>query len=353
MKYTYSLKMILEKFPYMQEDPLELSKVVKELLPKEAEGINAVRNSKYFEELIKVSLLDEESLKKYITLMANEMVIDHRVVLKGVKSWVKALSLPVKLTTRKIEFRKEEYKGENPFLCRKDDEGHYYLSEYQFRKDRKIVVPSFIKDNPVYSLGTDLFHKNGYVEEVKINEGIREVGEYCFSDCPFLREITFPLSLRKIDRYAFCRSFSLMEVNFPSNLEQICSYGFFGAGINRLVLPESVIYVGVYCFAYCRYLEEITLSSRMLVIPTQCFRSCYSLTKVDIPDGIEEIGEEAFFGCRKLKHVRIPPSVRVILTFAFELIDPEAIIYAEKDGVAYKYFKKMGFNVDDYENYPS
>lgn len=101
-------------------------------------------------------------------------------------------------------------------------------------------------------------------------------------------------------------------------------------GITSIVIPDSVISIGVSTFSGCTSLAEITVSpdnknyssvagvlfnkdvSELIVYPKGNGRSAYT-----IPDGVTQIAESAFSGCTSLTEIVIPDSVTSIGGFAF------------------------------------
>lgn len=101
-------------------------------------------------------------------------------------------------------------------------------------------------------------------------------------------------------------------------------------GITSIVIPDSVISIGVSAFSGCTSLSEITVSqdnknyssvdgvlfnkdgSELIVYPKGNGRSAYT-----VPDGVTSIGDSAFSGCTSLTEIVIPDSVTSIGVFAF------------------------------------
>ena len=101
-------------------------------------------------------------------------------------------------------------------------------------------------------------------------------------------------------------------------------------GITSIVIPDSVISIGVSTFSGCTSLAEITVSpdnknyssvdgvlfnkdgSELIVYPKGNGRSAYT-----VPDGVTSIGDSAFSGCTSLAEIVIPDSVTSIGVFAF------------------------------------
>ena len=101
-------------------------------------------------------------------------------------------------------------------------------------------------------------------------------------------------------------------------------------GITSIVIPDSVISIGVSTFSGCTSLAEITVSpdnknyssvdgvlfnkdgSELIVYPKGNGRSAYT-----VPDGVTSIGDSVFSGCTSLTEIVIPDSVTSIGGFAF------------------------------------
>ena len=97
-------------------------------------------------------------------------------------------------------------------------------------------------------------------------------------------------------------------------------------GITRIVIPDSVNYIGGFAFSGCTSLAEITVSpdnknyssvdgvlfnkdgSELIVYPKGNRRSAYT-----VPDGVTQISYSAFSGCKSLAEVVIPDSVTKIM----------------------------------------
>jgi len=102
-------------------------------------------------------------------------------------------------------------------------------------------------------------------------------------------------------------------------------------GITSIVIPDSVISIGVSTFSGCTSLAEITVSpdnknyssvdgvlfnkdgSELIIYPKGNGRSAYT-----VPEGVTSISGSAFSGCTSLKEIVIPDSVTTIGSSAFE-----------------------------------
>ena len=84
-----------------------------------------------------------------------------------------------------------------------------------------------------------------------------------------------------------------------------------------VVLPDSLISIGIEDFSRCDKLTSVTFGKQLTTIGTQAFNSCTSLESLVLPESVTEIGGAAFYGCSKLTSVTIPESVTIISGSAF------------------------------------
>ena len=87
--------------------------------------------------------------------------------------------------------------------------------------------------------------------------------------------------------------------------------------LKTITLPDSVEYIGEYCFSYNYALEEVKLSKNIKVISKGAFSKCPKLTNVVIPEGVTELGDFAFYKSPNLEYIKIPQSVT---TFGYNCV---------------------------------
>ncbi|MBP0967684.1 MAG: leucine-rich repeat domain-containing protein, partial [Oscillospiraceae bacterium] len=137
-------------------------------------------------------------------------------------------------------------------------------------------------------------------------------------------------------------------------VKQLNGQLFAGQNYKKVVLPDSISFIGWECFKNCTGLEEveiyrsdarpdteqdrgrhrllsfngyafagctnlnkITFSDRIGFISYDVFKDCTSLTTIELPAALEEISTEMFLGCTSLNEITIPDSVTAIGKDAF------------------------------------
>ena len=116
---------------------------------------------------------------------------------------------------------------------------------------------------------------------------------------------------------------SAKSLVIPSELggKPVTEIGIFAFALcdslTEVTIPEGVTSIGAGAFNCCYNLEEVTIPEGVTSIKDSTFRYCISLTEVNIPKSVETIGDEAFQFCDSLTEVTIPKSVTSIKYAAF------------------------------------
>lgn len=180
-------------------------------------------------------------------------------------------------------------------------------------------------DNEIPSymlLGTD-------VENIKLPEGIKKIGDGAFSSTPVrevkggavswmgkgifhgcrnLESVDFSESrMSVIPERTFSGCVSLKNISLPTNVIYIGSRAFEGTAIEKADFPK-VNDIGEYAFANARHLEEVSFA-----------KGC-------------RIGEGAFFGTGSLSSISVNPGETAALSFAGANIEGKIEIAGESVG---------------------
>ena len=168
------------------------------------------------------------------------------------------------------------------------------------------------------------------IENIKIEEGITEIGDSGRMGDYTVTKISLPESLISIGSSAFLGS-EIESIELPSKLEKIGHAAFSCcSSLKKIELPDSVKELGTDCFGSCKELEEIKFSSKLEEIPKECFAYCDSLKEVTLPKNIKKIDPSAFFTCEKLTKLNI------------ENVECENFSYLDSSYIKYLTDLKMG-----------
>ena len=139
---------------------------------------------------------------------------------------------------------------------------------------------------------------DGTIETLDIYQNVRR-GQY--RHVVSMQVGNYPITIKNVNisddvlcvgEYAFRKRNDLLSINIGNNVRTIDSQAFkecVGTGMDNIILPSSVTYIGEEAFAYS------------------------NLKSITIPDGVAFIGKEAFWGCLSLASVyckaTTPPSL--------------------------------------------
>ena len=151
-----------------------------------------------------------------------------------------------------------------------------------------------------------------------IPEGISMIEESAFEGCVGQTSIVMPEGVKEIGRDAFSGCTGLTNIVIPDSVTEINGGAFFGCtSLTSIVIPKGVTEIGESAFSGCTGLTGVVIPEGVTEISMNVFRDCTGLTGVVIPEGVKEIGYGAFSGCTGLTNIVIPNSVTVIMSSAF------------------------------------
>ncbi len=87
--------------------------------------------------------------------------------------------------------------------------------------------------------------------------------------------------------------------------------------LETVTIPNSVTSIGDYAFYWCRNLTSITIPEGITSIGDYTFYNCESIENMEIPEGVTSIGNYSFYGCQFLTSIMIPAGVTSIGDCAF------------------------------------
>ena len=185
------------------------------------------------------------------------------------------------------------------------------------------------------------------ITSITFGKNLSEIGPSAFFNCDDLNEIKLS---DENDEYVYVdgclirRSdntlvLGLASAVIPETVVSIGDYAFaYRKNLSEIAIPSSVTAIGSYAFADCENLKTIEVSESVKSIQSCVFKNCVSLTKatwrtlVSVPDSafegcsaltdvklsnVTKIGERAFSGCIGLKEIILPQSLTEIGEYAF------------------------------------
>ena len=166
--------------------------------------------------------------------------------------------------------------------------------------------------NHIISSGNKIILYFGNKKQLKIPDGVTEIGYSAFSDCSFLTHITIPDSVTKIGYSAFSDCSFLTHITIPDSVTKIGDSAFSGcSSLTHITIPDSVTKIGDSAFSGCSSLAHITIPDSVIEIGDYTFLDCQSLTHITIPNSVTKIGNYAFAYCSDLKDIDLPENIKI------------------------------------------
>ena len=133
------------------------------------------------------------------------------------------------------------------------------------------------------------------------------IPQNAFYKCAGIESIVLPETLTSIGNCAFMQCTGITEISLPESLQSIGNASFSGCtAIQSIHVPEGVRSIGNNCFQGCSKLTEITFEGGLQSIGWTAFRNCSALTSIHLPASVQTVGNGLFEGCTKLESITIP-----------------------------------------------
>lgn len=143
----------------------------------------------------------------------------------------------------------------------------------------------------VASVRQDAFIDKQRLCSVRFNDGLKTLGERCFSDSG-IGCLIFPSSVCLVDQSAFeqCRRLRHADLRAARGLREL----------------------GQAAFSSCQSLQHVLLGDGLETIGQSCFSEC-AIGEVAIPRTVKRIGNGAFHSCKQLKWVSFAESTLEVI----------------------------------------
>ncbi|MBQ8683930.1 MAG: leucine-rich repeat domain-containing protein, partial [Clostridia bacterium] len=257
----------------------------------------------------------------------------------------------------------EQYNGRLTFEVREKADGSHTL----------VVSGTGVMPTNKQVAGYEFLNYSATTTKVIIEEGVTTVGYGIFNGWTALASVELPFSLTTIDGESFRGCTGLKAIEIPYGVTTLGYGAFWGAGLESVVIPESVTSIknyvfyrckslvsaeiygttdykvgsriykapGARMFSECSKLSNIVLGENINLLNTYCFHgtaiteftvparvkfvydaafhSCTKMTKFVMEEGVTYLGWAALFGCSSLTDVSLPSTITGgnIATWAF------------------------------------
>lgn len=140
------------------------------------------------------------------------------------------------------------------------------------------------------------------------------------NDFSVLRYFDFTTdSLGKITLTKIKSDFNVKDLVIPDSVVAIGDYCFSNCSCLKTVkLPKNLTVLSNNAFYYCKNLESVEFNSALTEIKASAFAYCSSLDDVVLPIRLAQIGPYAFEYCTNLSSIKLPASVQTVGQSAFD-----------------------------------
>lgn len=192
--------------------------------------------------------------------------------------------------------------------------------------------------------------------------------------------ITIPSGVTTIGAYAFTNQEGLAHISLPSTLTRVEEYAFAWSGIQELIIPDSVTYLGGHlaqecesltrvvigngvtdlgndagwcAFFKCTNLSDVTLGNSVTTIGNQCF-TLTAIKTINLPSSLKQINYAALAGCYSLASVTGGSNLETIYNLAFADTTSLTTFPLTASSAHYKFISNSAFSGSAYApTYPS
>lgn len=149
-------------------------------------------------------------------------------------------------------------------------------------------------DNVLFYYAKNLYLNNQLLSgELKIPEGVTNIGSYTFANYNKLTNVIIPNSVEKIENNAFYNC-SLTSVVIGNGVTSIGKSAFQKSGLKTVVLGDNVKIINESAFSGCS-LQKIIIPKNVTEIETNAFDSCSSQTVIEY-EGSKEDWDNIYIG---------------------------------------------------------
>ena len=220
------------------------------------------------------------------------------------------------------------------------------------RNGREYQVPDGTR-----RIGSEAFFRSK-LEKIVLPESVEELASSSISGCDHLRTFNVPSKITKMDDViSSCDKLEAIEVSpenevyesvdgvlfdktthtlikyppvrrgssytVPEGTEAIASYAFDAAGLNEIVLPDSLRVIGSNAFRFCDKLRTLLLPEGIEEIDSFAFQYCSSMERFVLPMSLKTIDANPFLHCSSLKEIVVPEDHPVLTLVNGCLVDTE------------------------------
>ena len=246
---------------------------------------------------------------------------------------------------------------DNPESQRAEEPQRYVSGDFEYilLEDGGVGITKYIGSDPKLSVPDQI---DGYT--------VKAIEDRAFSWCDFLQSVVLPDSViyMGINPFEGCGSlteilvspdsaFAVLDgVLFEKEAKRLICYPC-GLGQAEYNIPEGIQNIGDYAFYYCDSLGSITIPDSVIEIGDFGFAYCNALQSIVLPDSVTHLGINPFQSCGSLTEILVSPdsAFAVLDGVLFEKETKRLICYPRGLGQAEYNIPEGIQNIGDYAFY--
>ena len=235
----------------------------------------------------------------------------------------------VRIGYKEVEYNWMQYIGRCPKLEKisVSEKNPYYtvIDDCLYSKDGKrlLLVPRnkkgtlFVR-NTVEKIENFCMEDCNQLENVVLPDSVVEIGGYAFADCANLKKFTFGSNIKKISENAilnteyfnddrnwedgllyigqylmsndafFKNNYSAYECRVKEGTRLLADFALDGIKATKVILPDSVRYIGTYALAYSDKLRFVSMGNHVKEIDSAAFMGSGNVWSINVPSVLEE-----------------------------------------------------------------
>ena len=179
------------------------------------------------------------------------------------------------------------------------------------------------------------------------------------------------VKVRMIADWVFQYKDNLQELTLPEGLEKIGQGNFRGLNIKEINIPDSVTFLGKYCFndnaviekislggitaidesSFCRMenLKSVTIPGSCKTVGDWCFLDCPALKTITVEEGVVSLGQGFARSAEALETVKLPTTLKSIGNYSFRWCNILDNVTVGKKSIDYFHqFGELGIKLGEY-----
>ncbi len=194
-----------------------------------------------------------------------------------------------------------------------DNGAQYIVEEKEFCECSEVIIPSYIGEKRVSAIGEKAFYKSIELTNISIPRTITSIGESAFVDCINLKNLKIPGTITTWGAYCFA-NMGVENLTLENGLKEIGAFAFYYCeSLTEVTVPNSVKTIGSSAFGGCVSVVKATIGSGVTSIESNAFAYCSILEEIYYNGTVENWNKIEKGSCWNLN----VPATSVVCTDGF------------------------------------